>query len=107
MGKTNGFQEVMSAVRGYMPGLVATSALINLLMLVTAIYMLQVYDRVLASGSLDTLLWLSLIAIFAIVIYGILEWSRRVMLSRSGTYIENRLTAPVLKQLIRNQLKDG
>jgi ATP-binding cassette, subfamily C, type I secretion system permease/ATPase len=42
------------------------SFLANLLLLVSAIYLLQVYDRVLSSGSLDTLLWLTVAMLVAI-----------------------------------------
>ena len=65
--------DALQAVRRQFPVLVLLSCLLNLLLLVTSIYMLQVYDRVLSSGSLDTLLWLTLIALFAVVIYGLLE----------------------------------
>jgi ATP-binding cassette subfamily C exporter for protease/lipase len=34
-------------------------------LLVSSIYMLQLFDRVLSSGSLDTLLWLTVAAVFA------------------------------------------
>ena len=79
---TTSLSEVMGALRRQFPLLILLSCLLNLLLLVASIYMLQVYDRVLSSGSLDTLLWLTLIAIFAVVIYGVLEQARRVVLSR-------------------------
>ena len=52
--------------RALKPALVATglfSLTINLLLLVSPLFMLQVYDRVLTSGSLDTLLLLSTLAL--------------------------------------------
>jgi len=55
------------------PALLAVSCVVNLLLLVSAIYMLQVYDRVLSSGSMNTLLWLTLAALFALLLYGALE----------------------------------
>ena len=91
------FSTVRRDVRRRVPGLVVVSALLNMLLLVTAIYMLQVYDRVLASGSMDTLIWLSVIAIFAILTYGVLENVRRVTLGRMGSWIDRELTETVLR----------
>lgn len=44
------------------------SLLINVLMLASSLYMMQVYDRVLPSGSLPTLLFLSLITAGALAL---------------------------------------
>ena len=44
------------------------SLLINLLMLVSPIYMLQVYDRVLTTGRIETLVMLTLIATIALAV---------------------------------------
>lgn len=101
------FDEIMAAVRRQHPGLIALSCLVNLLLLVTAIYMLQIYDRVLSSGSLDTLLWLTVVALFAIGIYGVLEQARRLILSRSAGFIESELNAPVLRRSMEKRLAGG
>ena len=55
--------------------------------------MLQVYDRILSSGSLDTLIWLSAIAIFLLGIYAAAEAGRRRVLSLAGDQLET-LFAP-------------
>ena len=98
------FSTVRRDVRRRVPGLVVVSALLNMLLLVTAIYMLQVYDRVLASGSMDTLIWLSVIAIFAILTYGVLENVRRVTLGRMGSWIDRELTETVLRSRMNSRL---
>ncbi len=69
----------------------------NLLLLVSSIYMLQVFDRVLSSGSLDTLAWLTVAAVFATAVYGILEFARRRVLALSGEWVEARLAGPVIR----------
>ena len=56
----------------------------NLLLLVMPLYMLQVYDRVLTSGSSDTLFFLSLIAACALVLLGIVEAVRGAYAARVG-----------------------
>ena len=61
------------------------SLFINALALVSPIYMLQVYDRVLGSRNYYTLLFLTLIAIFLFLVYGALDALRsRVLDSRWG-----------------------
>lgn len=103
-GPLTKYKAVMSAVRKQYPGLVILSSAVNLLLLVTAIYMLQIYDRVLSSGSLDTLLWLTVIALFAIAIYGVLEQSRRIILARTAGHIDSELNAPVLRRAMQARL---
>jgi ATP-binding cassette subfamily C protein EexD len=61
------------------------SLFVNLLMLVPAIYMLAIYDRVLMSGSESTLMMLSVIAVFLFLVLGGLEWIRsRIMVATSA-----------------------
>ena len=79
-----------------MPSLCLFSFAANLLLLVSSIYMLQVFDRVLSSGSLDTLLWLTVAAVFAIAVYGVLELARRRLLSRTGAWLDTQLAGPVI-----------
>ncbi len=57
---------------------------INLLALTAPLYMLQVYDRVLASASVETLVYLSLIAAAALFAFALLEGVRTRILARVG-----------------------
>ena len=54
------------------------SLVINLLVLASPLYMMQVFDRVLSSGRVETLLMLTLIAGFALLILGGLVLTRGV-----------------------------
>lgn len=58
---------------GHMRSLLIMSVVSNALLLVPSFHMLQVYDRVLASGSVPTLVYLTLIALFMLLVYGVLE----------------------------------
>lgn len=98
------FATSMSVVRRQAPTLFVFSCLVNLLLLVSAIYMLQVYDRVLSSGSMDTLLWLTVAALAAIVIYGLLEQARRLMLGRISYWLEEELSGPVIRRSMEGRL---
>jgi len=72
------------------------SFFLNLLILVSPLYMFQVFDRVLTSGRTETLLYLTLIAICGIGLYGALEGVRSFMLARLSHWLERRLSREVL-----------
>jgi ATP-binding cassette subfamily C exporter for protease/lipase len=103
-GKGNRFDEVMRAVRTQMPSVFLFSLFANLLVLTLPIYMLQIYDRVLSSGSVDTLIWLSLLAGAALVVYGVMEQVRKRVLTRVGAWIDRELSPEVIRRGIRAKL---
>jgi ATP-binding cassette subfamily C protein len=88
-------QVVMKEARRAIRPLVWFSAGINMLMLTGALYMLQVYHRVLSSHSLETLLMLSLMAAAALATMAGLEVVRGRLLATVGSWMNARL-APVL-----------
>jgi ATP-binding cassette subfamily C protein PrsD len=73
------------------------SAVVNILMLTGSIYMMQVYDRVLASGSIATLVGLSLIALLAYALQGWLDHIRLKMLARIGYAVDAALSPLTLR----------
>lgn len=77
----------------------------NLLMLVPTLYMLQVFDRVLASGSELTLLFLSLITLFLFAVMTFAEWSRSRLLVRAGLRLDDRLNSRVFSANFEAQLE--
>lgn len=83
------------------------SFFLNLLYLVTPLYMMQVYDRVLASGSRPTLFYLTLIAIFALVVFGALEGLRTSTLARAGQWFNERLSGPALRSSVEATTASG
>ena len=74
----------------------AYSCSYNLLLLAPSIFLLQIYDRVLSSRSADTLLMLTLIVAFAVVVGGVLDALRRAVLGRIGAWLDDRLRPAVL-----------
>lgn len=68
------------------------SLFINLLMLVPTLYMLQLYDRVLASRSMETLIMLTIIVVVLFVILGLLEFIRSRILIRVGNAIDAKMS---------------
>ena len=77
------------------------SLVINLLMLVPALFMLQVFDRVLTSRSAETLIMLSLLAVGALVIMAYLDVIRARLLTASAVYLEKLLGPRLLADMIR------
>ncbi|MEO4000987.1 type I secretion system permease/ATPase [Mesorhizobium sp. CAU 1732] len=67
------------------------SAVVNLLLLVPPLYLLQVYDRVLPSSSLSTLIYLSLIALGALAVLGLLEIARSLYAGRVASRLAVKL----------------
>src|SRR3546814_1645570 len=64
--------------------LAAFSCVINVLGLTPALYMLQVYDRVLASANETTLLMLTLLVVGLFLLSALLEFARSQVLIRVG-----------------------
>jgi PrtD family type I secretion system ABC transporter len=64
------------------------SMVLNLLVLVQPVYMLQVYDRVLASANTNTLYFLTLIAVAALALMGIIEIVRQNYANRMAARLE-------------------
>ena len=76
-------------------------------MLAVPLYMMQVYDRVLTTGGVDTLLVLTAIVAGALVAFGLLEAIRGRVLVRAGTWLERELGSPVLAGAVAAALRAG
>src|SRR5262245_14238342 len=78
--------------RGIFVFLFTTSGLINILALTGSFYMLQIYDRALASGSVPTLLGLSLLAIGLYLFQGLFDIIRSQVLVRVGARLDRKIS---------------
>eukprot|EP00913_Durusdinium_trenchii_P010526 g9870.t1 len=81
------------------------SALINLLYLTSSFFMLQVYDRVIPSRSIPTLVVLSLLALMLYFFQGAFELARSRMLTRISGVLDERLGGRVFKAVVRTPIK--
>jgi ATP-binding cassette, subfamily C, type I secretion system permease/ATPase len=88
-------------------GIGAFSGLINLLMLTSSLFMLEVYDRVLPSRSVPTLVGLSILAALLLTFQALLEITRGRLLVRIGGRLESRLSPRVYDALVRMRSKPG
>src|SRR5690349_20579627 len=80
------------------------SLIINVLMLTSSLYMMQVFDRVIASGSLSTLLFLTIAAAGALGLMAGLDFVRSRILAGLGVWIERRLGAAALERSVEGVL---
>jgi PrtD family type I secretion system ABC transporter len=81
------------------------SLAINLLLLAPPLYMLQVFDRVLASRSEETLLVLTFAALVALVVMALLDVLRARLLVAAGVALDRRIGPRVLDGLLAQTAK--
>src|ERR1700679_1138223 len=81
------------------------SFFLNLLMFVSPLYMLQVYDRVLGTRNLTTLAGITIIAAILLLVWAGLETLRSRLLVRAGMLFDERFAAPMFKVVHRGILR--
>lgn len=82
------------------------SGVVNLLQLTVSLYMMQVFDRVLATRSLDTLYYLTAIAVFALLVMAILDGLRTQVMQRLASWIEGKAAPEAFVRAIESQLRN-
>ena len=98
MSNTTVKDDLTGALKASKRGFIAAgffSLFINLLMLTSPLYMLQVYDRVVASRSLETLFFLTMIMVLMFSVMGTLEWVRSRILVRLSNQMDQYLSQRV------------
>ena len=99
--------QALAACRRVLVVVALFSACVNLLMLTVPMYMLQVYDRVLTTGNVDTLLALSAMAVVALATFGLLDAVRLRILARAGVWLDRELGSPVLAGAVADARRSG
>jgi PrtD family type I secretion system ABC transporter len=89
------------ACRGALWGVFAISFVTNLLMLTGPLFMLQVYDRVLSSGSMETLVALVLLVTGLFTFMGLLELIRSRILTLIGLRIDRLLGKALFDSVLK------
>lgn len=97
-------QQALKDCKGSFVSVGFFSMFVNLLMLVPPMYMLQVYDRVLSTQSVDTLTMLTLVVIFLFMVMGGLELVRSRMLVRVGNRLDTSINARLYGAMFRRSL---
>lgn len=101
-----GLRELRAARRGtnqLFAAVFVFSAAVNILMLTGPLFMLQVYDRVLSSRSVETLTALSVLVLFLFILMGLLDSVRQRVMQRIATRFQER----VERRVFSASLEDG
>lgn len=92
-------------VRGAFAAVGGFSLFVNVLMLTVPLYMLQVYDRVLTSRSVDTLLMLTILAVALLGLNSLVEMFRSRVLVRVGSRLDEALRGPLFHTMVYARLQ--
>jgi len=79
----------------------------NVLVLASPIYMMQVYDRVIPTGNGATLIMLTLIITAALLVMSALDVVRSMILSRIGRWLDSVLAKPVMEASVLRTIRQG
>ncbi|MTH78943.1 type I secretion system permease/ATPase [Paracoccus aestuariivivens] len=80
---------------------------VNLLMLTGPLFMMQVYDRVLASRSVETLTALFLLVVFLFLMMGVLDLVRSRVMSRVAARFQERMEGRVFTAALQDGSASG
>ena len=95
----------ISACRGAFLGIAVMTGVMNVLYLTGSFFMLEVYDRVLPSRSIPTLVALSILALTLFTFQGILDVIRSRVMVRIAATLDERLSARVYDIIVQLPLK--
>ena len=104
---TSEMSAALKPVRRYFIYAGIFSFAVNLLALMPVIYMLQLYDRVIRSGSMSTLGMLTILLVVMMVSMGTFEWVRSMILVSASNRIEKALRERVHKAMFKHALIHG
>ncbi|HYC66847.1 type I secretion system permease/ATPase [Brevundimonas sp.] len=102
---TEPLAEALKACRTHFVWAAVFSALVNLLYLTPTLYMMQVYDRVVPTGGLTTLVLITVVAVFALAALAGLDWLRGRLMLRAGLRLDRMLSGKVLARVMDLQAK--
>ncbi|MGG5812500.1 type I secretion system permease/ATPase [Falsiroseomonas sp. CW058] len=94
----------LAACRANAGSLLLFSLGANLLLLASPLYMLQVYDRVMVTGRVETLVLLTLLTCGALLVFGLIDALRGAILARTAAWLGERLGPPLLGASVRARL---
>ncbi len=92
-------------LKKYLGWAAVLSLAINVAVLAPSLFMLQVYDRVLVTRSVETLTMLMVLAAATLLAYGLLDQLRARLLTIIGMSLEQRLGPKLLERLILTQAR--
>ena len=98
--RSSALGEALARCRSAFVGVGIFSCAVNLLMLTGPLFMLQIYDRVLASGSIPTLVALAVLMVALYGFMGLMELVRSRVLVRIGAKLDEELRGSVFRAML-------
>jgi ATP-binding cassette subfamily C protein len=106
LGHNAMLRKAMRAIAPVFATAIVFSFFINLLLFVSPLYMLQIYDRVLGARNLVTLAGITIIAAFLLLVWAGLEMLRSRLLVRAGMLFDEAMAAPMFRTVHRGLLRE-
>lgn len=95
--------EAFIECRKYFGSSAAFSALVNILFLAPTLYMMQVYDRVVPTGGIATLAWLTIILAVALAVLSSLDNARSRLMVRASLRLNDALSAKIFRRILEQE----
>lgn len=105
-GGWGAMRDAIQGVRGEALHLIAFSGALNLMILAVPVFMIQIFDRVLVSHSLETLTVLAVGTVLALLVMLALDIARGRILARAGMRLENVLALDLFRHNKQGRLGD-
>lgn len=102
--KYNPLKEILFKCRLMFKYALIFGCLVNLLMLTTPIYSMQVLDRVISSSNTDTLLMLTIVISFALLLLSLIQLARSFAMNQMGAWFEKELSSKLFSNAIKTAL---
>ena len=103
----NELRDLIYSCRSYFAAALIFSLAINLLYLAGPLYMLQVYDRVVSSASIITLVMLTILLLIAFAALAALDTVRARILARASVRLDQQMAGRVISAIVEASLKTG
>ncbi|MBR0853362.1 type I secretion system permease/ATPase [Bradyrhizobium liaoningense] len=103
----NELRHLLYSCRSHFATALIFSLAINLLYLAGPLYMLQVYDRVVSSASIITLVMLTALLLIAFAALAALDMIRARILARASVRLDQRMAGRVISAIVEASLKTG
>jgi len=97
-------RDAVRQIKARVPLLFVFSLFINLLVLSVPIYMMQIFDRALSSGRIETLVLLTLVAAVAALAFGLLDTARTRLMARISGWLERKLAPELIGATFKDAL---
>ncbi|MDX1949044.1 MAG: type I secretion system permease/ATPase [Rickettsiales bacterium] len=105
--KENYLKTMRKSIRSVIWAIFIFSSVTNIVMLMMPIYSLQVFDRVMSSGSLESLVALTAIAFFLFALYGVFNGIREVIMLKVSGWIDRTIGEKLFKLSINHASMTG